>query len=194
MVGSFDHGTRERVTAVLAARLNRDDHANPSIQVRPDGRLVVFYSRHVGPAMHYRVSSRPEDVTAWEAPQTVAVNTPGIRGYTYPNRVRLAAEGRRYLFWRGGNYNPTFSVQADGSSVWLPARNLIFMPGERPYVKYASSGGDTIHVAYTNAHPNEFPDVNVYYARVRAGTIERAGGQQVGTLTAPIAPADGDLV
>jgi BNR repeat-containing family member len=194
MVGSFDHATRERGTAVPAPRLNRDDHANPSIQVRPDGRLVVFYSRHVGPAMHYRVSSRPEDVTAWEAPQTVAVNTPGIRGYTYPNRVRLAAEGRRYLFWRGGNYNPTFSVQADGSSVWLPARNLIFMPGERPYVKYASSGGDTIHVAYTNAHPNEFPDVNVYYARVRAGTIERAGGQQVGTLTAPIAPADGDLV
>jgi BNR repeat-containing family member len=65
IVSSFDHATRERVTAVLAARLNRDDHANPSIQVRPDGRLVVFYSRHVGPAMHYRVSSRPEDVTSW---------------------------------------------------------------------------------------------------------------------------------
>jgi PKD repeat protein len=194
MVSSFDHATRERVTAVLASRLNRDDHANPSIQVRPDGRLAVFYSRHVGPAMHYRVSSRPEDVTSWEAPQTVPVNTPGIRGYTYPNPIRLAAEGQTYLFWRGGDYNPTFSVQADGSSTWSPARNLILMPGERPYVKYASSGGDTIHVAYTNAHPNEFGDVNVYYARVRAGRIEGAGGQQVGTLAAPIAPADGDLV
>jgi PKD repeat protein len=194
MMSSFDHATRERVTAALAARLNRDDHANPSIQVRPDGRLVVFYSRHVGPAMHYRVSSRPEDVTSWEAPQTVPVNTPGIRGYTYPNPVRLEGEGQTYLFWRGGNYNPTFSVQADGSSTWSPARNLILMPGERPYVKYASSGGDTIHVAYTNAHPGEFGDVNVYYARVRAGRVERAGGQQVGTLSAPIAPADGDLV
>jgi hypothetical protein len=194
MVSSFDHATRERVTAVLAARLNRDDHANPSIQVRPDGRLVVFYSRHVGPAMHYRISSRPEDVTAWEAPQTIPVNTPGIRGYTYPNPVRLEAEGQTYLFWRGGNYNPTFSVQADGSSSWSPARNLILMPGERPYVKYAASGGDTIHVAYTNAHPNEFGDVNVYYARIRAGGIERASGQPVGTLTAPIAPAAGDLI
>jgi PKD repeat protein len=194
MVGSFDHATRERVTAVLAARLNRDDHANPSIQVRPDGRLVVFYSRHVGPAMHYRVSSEPEDVTSWEAPQTIPVNTPGIRGYTYPNPVRLEAEGQTYLFWRGGNYNPTFSVQADGSSAWSPARNLILLPGERPYVKYASSGGDTVHVAYTNAHPGEFGDVNVYYARIRGGRIERAGGQQVGTLAAPIAPADGDLV
>ena len=48
-VSSYDHATGERTTAVLQARLNKDDHANPSIQVRPDGRLVVYYSRHVGP-------------------------------------------------------------------------------------------------------------------------------------------------
>ena len=60
MVSSFDHASGERLTSLLAARLNRDDHANPSIQVRPDGRLVVFYSRHVGPAMHYRISTAPE--------------------------------------------------------------------------------------------------------------------------------------
>jgi PKD repeat protein len=194
-VSSFNHGTRERVTAVLAARLNRDDHANPSIHIRPDGRLVIFYSRHVGPAMHYRVSTRPDDITSWEAPQTLPVNVAGIRGYTYPNPVRLAAEGRTYLFWRGGNYNPTFSVQADGSGAWSPARNLILMPGERPYAKYAQSGGDTIHVAYTNAHPNEYPSVNVHYARIRGGRIERAGGQQIGSLDGPpIAPQAGDPI
>ena len=194
-VSSFDHRSGERVTAVLAARLNRDDHANPSIHVRPDGRLVVFYSRHVGPAMHYRVSSLPEDISAWEAPQTLPVNVPGIRGYTYPNPIRLAGEGRTYLFWRGGNYNPTFSVQADGSGAWSAARNLILMPGERPYAKFAESGGDTIHVAYTNAHPNEYPSVNVHYARIRAGRIERANGQQIGSLDGPpIAPEAGDLI
>jgi len=193
-VSSYDHASGERVTALLAARLNRDDHANPSIQVRPDGRLVVYYSRHVGPAMHYRVSSEPGSVRSWEAPQTLPVNVPGNRGYTYPNPIRLAAEAQTYLFWRGGNYNPTFSTQADGSGTWSPARNLIVEPGERPYTKYAQSGGDTIHVAYTNAHPNEAPSVNLYYARVRGGRIERANGQQVGTLAAPIAPADGDLI
>src|SRR5918992_354663 len=193
-VSSYDHLSGARVTAVLAARLNKDDHANPSIHVRPDGRLAIFYSRHVGAAMHYRVSTNPEDVTSWEAPQTVPVNTPGIRGFTYPNPIRLEAEDATYLFWRGGNYNPTFSIQADGSSGWSPARNLINMPNERPYTKYASSGGDTIHVAYTNAHPNEHSNVNVYYARVRAGKIERAGGQQIGTLDAPIAPGAGDEI
>jgi PKD repeat protein len=193
-VSSYDHATGERVTAVLQARLNQDDHANPSLQVRPDGRLVVYYSRHVGPSMHYRVSSQPEDVRSWGAPQTVPTNTPGIRGYTYPNPIRLEDEGATYLFWRGGNYNPTFSIQLDGESSWSPARTLITMPGERPYVKYDSSGGDTIHVAYTNAHPTEFGNVNIYYARVRAGKIERVGGQQIGSLDDPITPAEGDLV
>ena len=193
-VSSYDHATGDRVTATLQARLNRDDHANPSIQVRPDGRLVVYYSRHVGPAMHYRVSSNPEDITSWGAPQTVPTNTPGIRGYTYPNPIRLAVEGATYLFWRGGNYNPTFSIQQDGQTTWSPARTLITMPGERPYVKYDSSGGDTIHVAYTNAHPNEFSDVNIYYARIRAGKIERVDGTRIGSLDDPITPGEGDHV
>lgn len=70
----------------------------------------------------------------------------------------------------------------------------MFRANERPYTKYAQSGGDTIHVAYTNAHPNEFPSVNVYYARIRAGKIERANGQEIGTLAAPIAPEAGDLI
>ena len=193
-VSSYDHPTGERVTATLQARLNQDDHANPSIQVRPDGRLVVYYSRHVGPAMHYRVSTNPEDVTSWSAPQTIPTNTSGIRGYTYPNPIRLASEGATYLFWRGGNYNPTFSVQQDGSSAWSPARTLVTMPGERPYAKFDSSGGDTIHVAYTNAHPGEFSDVNIYYARIRAGKIERVDGTQIGSLDDPITPGEGDHV
>ena len=193
-LSSYDHGSGDRVTAVLQARLQKDDHANPSIQIRPDGRLVVYYSSHVGPAMHYRVSSNPEDVTSWEPPQTVATNTPGIRGYTYPNPIRLEAEDRTYLFWRGGNYNPTFSIQDDGETTWSTARTLITNPGERPYVKYDSSGGDTIHMAYTNAHPNEFDDVNIYYSRVRAGKIERVGGQQIGSLDDPISRGEGDLV
>jgi hypothetical protein len=193
-VSSHDHATGERVTAVLQARLNQDDHANPSLLVRPDGRLVVFYSRHVGPSMHYRVSSQPADVRSWEAPQTIPTNTPGIRGYTYPNPIRLADEGATYLFWRGGNYNPTFSVQQAGETTWSQARTLITMPGERPYVKYDSSGGDTIHVAYTDAHPSEFGDVNIYYARIRDGRIEHADGDDIGPLTTPISPGDGDVV
>ena len=110
-VASFDHDTGQRTIATLKARLQIDDHNNPSILVRPDGRLLVFWSTHAGPTMWYRRSARPEDVSAWEPERVFPTNTPGSRGYTYPNPVQLSAEGNRvYLFWRGGNFNPSFST------------------------------------------------------------------------------------
>jgi PKD repeat protein len=194
-VMSYDHVTQERVTAVLQARLNQDDHANPSIHIRPDGRLMVFYSRHVGPEMYYRISTQPGDVRSWGEPRTIPGNTAGGFGYTYPNPVRLEAEDRTYLFWRGGNYNPTYSIQADGPDTWSQPRNLMIQQDERPYVKYASDGDDTIHLAYTNAHPGEFPNVNVYYAQIRGGAIWGAGGNRIAGLgDPPISPDDGDEV
>src|SRR5680860_632636 len=65
---------------------------------------------------------------------------------------------------------------------------------ERPYVKYASDGQDTIHFAYTNAHPNEAPDVNIYYGSIRDGVVERADGSDMSALGTPIAPTDAELV
>ena len=74
-VGSYDHDTGRRVVATLKVRLQVDDHDNPSILVRPDGRLMVFWSTHAGPSMWYRRSLHPEDITAWE-PERVSRPTP----------------------------------------------------------------------------------------------------------------------
>lgn len=68
--------------------------------------------------------------------------------------------------------------------------------GERPYVKYASNGQDTIHFAFTEAHPDEAPDksTNIYYGRYRAGQIERANGEFIASLGTPISPPQADEV
>ena len=145
--------------------------------------------------MHYRISTQPEDVTSWEPPQTVPTNTPGIFGYTYPNPIRLAREAATYLFWRGGNYNPTFSMQADGSTTWSPARTLILVPGERPYAKYDAErrGHDPCRVHQRS--PRRVPDVNVYYARIRGGSDRARRRNRIsGPLGTPITPAEADLV
>lgn len=198
-VASYDHATRATAVAVLHPALQRDDHVNPSLQVRPDGRLVAFYSRHNGPSLFYRVSSNPEDVTSWGPEESVPTNSavpPGgvSRGYTYPNPLRLPSEAATYLFWRGADYQPTFSLQADGSTAWADARGLIQVPGERPYVKYDSNGRDTIDFAFTNAHPREDPDVNVYHARYRTGRVERADGTKLADVGTAISPAVADKV
>ena len=178
----------------LKGNFQLDDHANPSLLVRPDGRLIVFWSAHIGGAMFYRRSVRPEDVTAWEAERTVPTNSPGPWGYTYPNPVQLSAEGNRiWLFWRGGNFNPTFSTSSD-EVTWAPARTLVTMPGQRPYVKVAGNGVDTIHFAFTQGHPRNVVS-NIYYARYRAGSLFRANGTLIRSLAnAPIAPSQADVV
>ena len=184
-VSAYDHATLARTTALVASRVEIDDHANPAVQILPDGRVRAFYSAHGGTRMWYRTSLAPEDITAWGPAQTMPENSTGSFGFTYPNPVHLAAEGRTYLFWRGGDFNPTFTSQADGSDAWAPVRRLISVAGERPYVKYDSDGESTIHIAFTNAHPNESGDVNIYYAAYRDGAFRRADGTRDRRAWAP---------
>src|SRR6266545_3952074 len=193
-VGSYDHDTGVRVTATLKQNFQIDDHNNPSLLVRPDGHLIAFWSAHIGGRMYYRRTVGPEDVTAWEPERFVPTNSEGPWGYTYPNPVQLSAEGNRiWLFWRGGNFNPTFST-SDDEVHWTPARTLIRVPDQRPYVKYASNGTDTIHFAFTQGHPRNLV-TNIYYARYRAGRLERASGAPIAPLSqAPIVPSQADRI
>ncbi|WP_028059869.1 BNR-4 repeat-containing protein [Candidatus Solirubrobacter pratensis] len=175
-------------TATLHAGLGVDDHNNPALLLRADGRVQAFYSAHGGPQMYSRLSS---DGIEWDVEQRVGVNTPGSRGYTYPNPVQLAGEdGRIHLFWRGGDWNPAFSTSVDGLS-WAPAATLVRVPGQRPYVKIASDGGETIHVAFTDGHPRETA-TSLYYARYTGGAWYRAGGRRI--PGPPFSPADADLI
>src|SRR3954470_1064123 len=175
-------------TATLHTGIGVDDHNNPALLVRADERLQAFYSAHGGPEMFFRLSADGEH---WDAERRVGTNTPGTRGFTYPNPVQLAGEqGRIHLFWRGGDWNPAFSTSPDGLT-WAAAQPLIRVPGQRPYVKVASDGLDTIHVAFTDGHPRETA-TSLYYARYTAGAWHRAGGQPI--AGPPFAPAQADRV
>ena len=45
-VGEYDHTKGIINTATLHRFLHKDDHANPSLLLLPDGRLTVFYTKH----------------------------------------------------------------------------------------------------------------------------------------------------
>ena len=193
-VSAYDHVALSRTTVVLASKLQVDDHANPAIQVLPDGRVRVFYSAHYGDFMYYRTTRNPEDITSWDAPVTIPVNSPGTRGYTYPNPVHLSAE--RATYCSGGvaittprsRPRPTARPRGRRHGPWCSS------PGQRPYIKYDSNGSDTIHFAFTNAHPAAVADVNIYYAVYRAGGIFRANGTRIASLGTAIAPSQADKV
>ena len=199
-VASIDADTGEIVVGTLREKLQSDDHDSPVILVTPDGHLTVFYSKHNGPDLFYRRSTEPESVEQWGREQTVSTNTRAERrymGFTYYHPMRLGAEGgKTYLFWRGGNWKPTFSTTLDGS-IWTEARNLLTSNERRPYMKVCSNGRDSIHFAYTSGDPNpkETKITSLYYAFYRDGALHRADGTRICTLdNVPFEHTQGDLL
>jgi hypothetical protein len=188
---SVDHDSGARRGVVLKRGLGRDDHNNPSLLMLPDGRLQVFYSPHSGrilpppgipSRMYWRRMRRAEDLSSFGPERVLRTNTRGGLGYTYPNPVHLRRERRTWLFWRGGNWLPSFSTRRP-TGRWSRARTLLAPPGgRRPYLKVASNGRDTIHFAFSEDNPGN-RRVGIWYVRYRRGRLERADGRRVGRLS-----------
>lgn len=198
-VSQYDHVTGALTSSVVYVRtpgdptVTVDDHACPSIVIRPDRRVVLFWSGHAGPVMYYRRSARPEDISAWEPLKKVPVNSPGSYGYTYPNPVQLPAEpGKLYLFFRGGSFNPTFTTTVGGDR-WTDAQTLISVPGQRPYLKVATNGTDMLHFAFTDGHPRNV-NTSIYYMYYHQGNLYRPGRRLIGPLGVPIEPRQAEKV
>jgi hypothetical protein len=132
--------------------------------------------------MFSRVTVRPHDASEWGPEQSFDFGV--TEGFSYANPFQLAAERNRlYLFWRAKDYNPTWSASDDGGATWLSGANHIYSrKGERPYVKYASNGRDTIHFAFTDGHPNRPFLNNLYHGYYRAGGLYRSDGTLVRKL------------
>src|SRR3954469_4326381 len=192
-VASYDHRTNELRRFVIARGFQRDDHAAPALHVLSDGRVMGIWSAHRGRQMYLRVTKRPGDVFGWSDTRVIGSNAPGFDTYTYANPVRV---GRSiYVFWRAETGSSAagqaaYSVSEDGGETWAPGRVLLYNPGQRPYVKY-DSRGDTIHVAYTEGHPNA-TQTGIRYAAFRNGRLYKADGSLLGD--APMSAIGGERV
>jgi hypothetical protein len=158
-----------------------DDHNSPTISVEPDNRITVYWSVHNGKHLYYETTRRPGDISSWGHWRALSSNTPGRWGFTYPSPVILPGEANRhYLFWRGGDWEPSFSTRTN-TGRWSPARVLINFPGRRPYTKVASNGRDRIALAFTDGHPDN--DVtSIYFAEIHSGGLYSAAGQYLSWL------------
>jgi hypothetical protein len=192
-VADYDQKAHELRRAIVARGFQRDDHASPALQVLRDGRVMVLWSAHRGQHLYVRTTKRPGDVFAFGDTRVVGTNAPGFDTYTYANPVRV---GRRlFVFWRAeagtsSAGQAAFSVSDDDGETWGPGSVLLTNPGQRPYVKY-DSRGDTIHVAYTEGHPNA-TQTGIRYAAFRDGRLYRADGSLIGAP--PMAAGSGERV
>ncbi len=205
-VGFYDHDLKRTETKLLHRNLEKDDHDNPSLIMDKQGKLIVFYSKHATREPIYRVKAkRAEDISEWETAAALNLNDsiayPGLSNtYTYTNICRLANEkDRLYLFWRGADFKPNFSMSENGGKAWSKGRILILPErtyrDRRPYMKVASNDKDVIHFAFTDGHPNVEPTNSIYYLKYRANAFHKANGEKIADLSAlPIQPGRADLV
>ncbi len=186
-VASWMPGRKPRKTLIYRG-LGVDDHNNPSLVFRRDGHIVVFFSPHSGrhlpvgqvSRMRYRTSLHPYSIAEFGPVHTVDTNVPGGLGFTYPNPIQQ--RDKLWLFWRGGNWNPTFSYTRNRRDDWVPARELVhFRDEQRPYAKYCGDGRNRIHCLFSDAHPSSWK-TSLRYARYQNSALYAASGRRLGTF------------
>ncbi len=197
-VWSLDHVTGKVDTFTLHVKLQQDDHDNPALYLRKDGRLTAYYQRHgTDKFVFHRTTSKPEDISAWDAEDTIRMT----EGVTYCHPFRLDGEGaagRLYIFNRSVGWHPTLMYSDDEGKTFSTPVKLIAGPGERPYVKYVSDGASAIHIAFTDGHPRNEAENSIHYMRYSKGAFYKADGTLIRKLAdlaaKPIEPSEADLV
>ncbi|HYH56584.1 MAG TPA: BNR-4 repeat-containing protein, partial [Anseongella sp.] len=174
--------TGETETFLLHEKLQVDDHNVASILVLADGRLLAFYTEHNG-RIFMRRSKEPEDIRTWEEEKVL----PFGNRTTYSHPVMLPEEnGRIYLFWRGSDWQPSFSYSEDAGTTWADPRAFIAGEGlknaHRPYLKVASDNKGRIDFLFTDGHPAKETFNSVYHFYYRKGKLYQTGGELIGTM------------
>jgi hypothetical protein len=178
-IRSYDHVT-EIVSAetVLHAALEIDDHDVPSIHVRPsDGRIVVWYSAHLGPAIYQRISTNPEDISAFGSETDLDASFGGSQ-YTYPSPVYTSSGTTIWLFVRShvaGIAYWWYNASGNGGATWGSTTQLHSVT----YSKIASNGTDRIDVACSN-HPDAGA-TKIYHLYRQSAAWHKSDGTNMGT-------------
>jgi hypothetical protein len=146
-----------------------DDHNNPGLLAKQDGRLLAVYARHISDQyFSYRTSNstNPSTPAGWNA----EINIPNSgAGMTYANPFQLSAEaGKIYNFCRNLNFNPTIYTSTTGGTNWSGPQHFIQAGSGgtvRPYLKYSSDYTARVDFLYTDGHPRDIANslYHLYY-------------------------------
>ncbi|OHX64443.1 BNR-4 repeat-containing protein [Flammeovirga pacifica] len=166
---------------ILSTWAQKDDHNNASVLMRKDGKVMAFYSKHIGPKKNYFRTSLVDEPTQqkdWGKEITqITTNNSDHKGATYNNAFQLSGEnGKIYNFMRTNNFNPNVKTYSNTGEPLRKGKDFIlFKNGDgsvRPYVKYTSNNIDRIDFFFTDGHPRKADNslYHCYYKTNEDGT------------------------
>jgi hypothetical protein len=178
----YDYDTDTLTETHIGTVSNVDDHNNPAILVRDsDKRLMVFYPKyHSFDDLAYRVSTNPEDATAWGS--ETALDPDSTTGYGYPCPVEIVSEGKIYLFYRkltGTDWR--FIVSSDDGATWSASTGLFGGGyGGNPY-RVLTSNGTRIDFLVSSEDAASTGGVAHFYYDGSDSTWKGSDGTSIGT-------------
>lgn len=185
-VAHYDHSTDEIVPFSLRDQGTAgDDHDNPSVVVRSDGKLLACYCDHNGTEIYRRVSSNAESAAAWAAQGAISPDgtlTSG-QGYSYPTLLKFTSEGggkRIYMIYR--SRTPTswrYSYSDDDGETWAAGAALWTDASFVPYMQAISNGTNRIDFIASDGHGDEGGTAFVHW--YYDGTWRSTNGNSAGS-------------
>lgn len=169
VVASYNHESGEYNQRTIWEKWQSDDHDNPSLLIRDDGRIIIFFSKHFGPPIKRYISTHPEDITSWGEGYELGNNVT----YPYPFRIGKTI----YVLYRGeSSWHPHLVVSTDNGETFGTPKEFISGGGQRPYTRYCQGADGSIHVAVTTGHPRNEASNKIYYCRFKDNKFYRADG------------------
>jgi hypothetical protein len=164
-----DRGHTSATTAFTTG-IAINDHANPSLLVLPDNRLMVAWSAHNGSAF-YRISTNPlPDIANWGPIVTFSSGT-GANANSYTRLFNFENGWLGVLSRKGQGANPpnpTWLFRADlaqvmanrndaaaSAALWTGPTQQFTDTSGRPYPIMVRDTDGTIYVHSSTDHPNE---------------------------------------
>jgi hypothetical protein len=154
-------------------KLNPDDHNDPALLVRPDGKYVAMYAGHNQNCLSYY---RTFDGTQWGTQSTFDWTSLGCPAtdrvsVTYANLLYMSAENKIYSFVRSVGSSPNLLVSSNNGQTFSYGGRLTSTPQVgyvAGYYKYWGNGVDRIDFVGTEAHPRDF-NTSLYHGYIKGG-------------------------
>nr|AMY26599.1 putative carboxymethyl cellulase [uncultured prokaryote] len=187
-LGQYVHAT-DALTLSTVHTFSPDMHNYPAVVRRADGHLVTVYCDHSAGALYRRISTSPDDATAWGSETNIDSQVGGV-GYTYPWLMRLDEEDDDLLLfirnYAGGTMDWCLSRSTDGGSSWSAFTTLV--SGSRYYARCWLSPDGRIDFATTDGSYAEDGASLYHFYSLPDGTFHQSDGTVI--TSPPFTPGE----